>query len=174
MLLHQLRQDLVLLAKLGFHGRNLAGLGVLLPRGALPGPVKSGRPVLEEFLLPTVNEGGVYRTRLWEVELQAFADETGLEVTVCHLPPGTSKWNKIEHRLFSHVSMNWRGKPLVSHEVVVNLIASTKTRKGLKVKARLDKKLYPTKIKVSNEELDQVNLQPHDFHGEWNYTIGLS
>ena len=112
-----------------------------------------------------------YRTRLWKVELQAFAEEMGLEVTVCHLPPGTSKWNKIEHRLFSHISMNWRGKPLVSHEVAVNLIASTKTRKGLKVKARLDKKLYPTKIKVSKEELDQVNLQPHDFHGEWNYTI---
>ena len=113
-----------------------------------------------------------YRTRLWKIALQAFADGTGLETTVCHLPPGTSQWNKIEHRLFSHLSMNWRGKPLVSHEVVVNLIASTKTRKGLNVKARLDKRLYPTKVKESKEALDQVNLQPHDFHGEWNYTIG--
>lgn len=113
-----------------------------------------------------------YRTRLWKVQLQKFADETGLEVTVCHLPPGTSKWNKIEHRLFSHISMNWRGKPLVSHQVVVNLIAATKTRTGLKVKARLDRKKYPSKVKVTDEELDSVNLKRHKFHGEWNYTIG--
>jgi transposase len=127
-------------------------------------------------LLICADSGGSngYRTRLWKVELQAFADDTGLEVTVCHLPPGTSKWNKIEHRLFSYISMNWRGKPLVSHEVVVNLIAGTTTTKGLKVKARLDPNLYPTKVEVSKEAMRKVNLQPHTFHGEWNYTIGLS
>ena len=111
------------------------------------------------------------RTRLWKVELQSFANQTGLEVTVCHLPPGTSKWNKIEHRLFSHISMNWRGKPLISHEVVVNLIAATTTAKGLKVKARFDPGRYPTKVEVSKQEMAQVNLRPHDFHGEWNYTV---
>jgi transposase len=127
-------------------------------------------------LLICADSGGSngYRTRLWKVELQRFADETGLEVTVCHLPPGTSKWNKIEHRLFSHISMNWRGRPLVSHEVVVNLIAATTTTKGLKVRARLDDHLYPLKVEVTQEALQQVNLQPHDFHGEWNYTIGRS
>jgi hypothetical protein len=127
-------------------------------------------------LLICADSGGSngYRTRLWKVELQRFADDAGLEVTVCHLPPGTSKWNKIEHRLFSHISMNWRGKPLVSHEVVVNLIAATTTAKGLKVKARLDPRLYPTKVEVSKEAMRQVNLQPHSFHGEWNYTIGRS
>lgn len=115
-----------------------------------------------------------YRTRLWKVELQRFADETGLEVTVCRLPPGTSKWNKIEHRLFSYISMNWRGKPLISHEVVVNLIAATTTTRGLRVKARLDPNRYPTKVEVSKEVMRQVNLQPHRFHGEWNYTIRRS
>lgn len=124
-------------------------------------------------LLVCADGGGSngYRTKLWKVELQEFADEEGLEVTVCHLPPGTSKWNKIEHRLFSHISMNWRGKPLVSHEVVVNLIAGTKTQKGLKVKAKLDKRRYPAKVKVSDEQLKRVNLMKHKFHGEWNYTI---
>jgi transposase len=127
-------------------------------------------------LLICADSGGSngYRTRLWKVELQRFADDTGLEVTVCHLPPGTSKWNKIEHRLFSYISMNWRGKPLVSHEVVVNLIAATTTTKGLKVKAQLDPNLYPTKVEVSKEDMRRVNLLPHDFHGEWNYTIGRS
>jgi hypothetical protein len=127
-------------------------------------------------LLICADSGGSngYRTKLWKVQLQRFADETGLEVTVCHLPPGTSKWNKIEHRLFSHISMNWRGRPLVSHEVVVNLIAATTTAKGLKVKARLDQNLYPLKVKVPKEAMQQVNLHPHDFHGEWNYTIGPS
>jgi hypothetical protein len=127
-------------------------------------------------LLICADSGGSngYRTKLWKVELQRFADETGLQVTVCHLPPGTSKWNKIEHRLFSHISMNWRGRPLVSHEVVVNLIAATTTAKGLKVKACLDQNLYPLKVKVSKEAMQQVNLHPHDFHGEWNYTIGQS
>ena len=124
-------------------------------------------------LLICADSGGSngYRIRLWKVELQALANQTGLEVTVCHLPPGTSKWNKIEHRLFSYISMNWRGKPLVSHEVVVNLIAATTTAKGLKVKANLDPRRYPTKVEVSKQEMEQVNLKPHDFHGEWNYTV---
>jgi hypothetical protein len=112
-----------------------------------------------------------YRPRLWKVELQRWADETGLEVTVCHLPPGTSKWNKIEHRLFSYITMNWRGRPLVSHRVVVELIAATRTATGLEVEARLDSGSYPTKVKVSKEQMKQVRLKPHEFHGEWNYTI---
>ena len=129
-----------------------------------------------ENLLICADSGGSngYRTRLWKVEVQSLVDETGLEVTVCHLPPGTSKWNKIEHRLFSHISMNWRGRPLISHEVVVNLIAATTTSKGLKVKAKLDRRKYPTKVEVSKEQMQQVNLQPHEFHGEWNYTITRS
>jgi hypothetical protein len=112
-----------------------------------------------------------YRLRLWKVELQRWADETGLEITVCHFPPGASKWNKIEHRLFSHITMNWRGRPLVSHQVVVELIAATRTETGLEVEARLDQGSYPTKVKVSKEQMKQVRLKPHDFHGEWNYTI---
>jgi len=111
------------------------------------------------------------RVRLWKVALQALADETGLRITVCHLPPGTSKWNKIEHRLFAHISMNWRGRPLVSHEVIVELIGATTTRTGLTVQAVRDTGSYPTKIKVSDEELAAVHLTPHAFHGEWNYTI---
>lgn len=111
------------------------------------------------------------RVRLWKVALQALADETGLQITVCHLPPGTSKWNKIEHRLFAHISMNWRGRPLVSHEVIVELIGATTTRTGLTVQAVRDTGSYPTKIKVSDEELAAVHLTPHAFHGEWNYTI---
>jgi transposase len=112
-----------------------------------------------------------YRLKLWKAELQAFATKTGLEVTVCHLPPGTSKWNKIEHRLFSYISMNWRGQPLVSHEVVVKLIGATTTKTGLKVEAQLDQKQYPTKVKVPKETMAQINLRPHEFHGEWNYTV---
>lgn len=112
-----------------------------------------------------------YRVRLWKVELRQFATTTGLQVTVCHLPPGTSKWNKIEHRLFAHISLNWRGRPLVSHEVVVNLIGATTTREGLQVQAERDTGSYPTKIKVADEELAAVQLTPHAFHGEWNYTI---
>ena len=124
-------------------------------------------------LLISADAGGSngYRPRLWKVELQQLADETGLKITVCHFPPGTSKWNKVEHRLFAHITMNWRGRPLVSHEVVVNLIGSTTTRNGLKVKARLDTSIYPTKIKVADEDIESVNLKPHKFHGEWNYTI---
>lgn len=124
-------------------------------------------------LLICADSGGSngYRTRLWKCELQALANLARVDITVCHFPPGTSKWNKIEHRLFSFISMNWRGQPLVSHEVIVNLIGATKTRSGLRVKARLDKKTYPASIKVSDEELATVKLTPHKFHGEWNYTI---
>ena len=112
-----------------------------------------------------------YRLRLWKVELQRFADEMGLEVTVCHLPPGTSKWNKIEHRLFSHISMNWRGRPLTSHEVVVELIAATTTTSGLRIRAELDRNLYPTGIEVTSEQLAALDLRRHLFHGDWNYDL---
>jgi hypothetical protein len=124
-------------------------------------------------LLITADSGGSNgsRVRLWKVELQKLADETRLRIAVCHLPPGTSKWNKIEHRLFSFISQNWRGKPLVSHEVIVNLIAGTSTATGLHVQSRLDEKPYPAGVKVSDEELAQVVLRPDRFHGEWNYTI---
>ncbi len=111
------------------------------------------------------------RTRLWKVELQRFAEETGLEIEVCHFPPGTSKWNKIEHRLFSFITINWRGKPLVSLETIINLIAGTKTSTGLEVYARLDEGSYPSKVKVSDAELAAVNLHGNDFHHEWNYLI---
>ncbi len=112
-----------------------------------------------------------YRVRLWKVKLQEFASETGLQVTVCHLPPGTSKWNKIEHRLFSHISMNWRGRPLVSHEVIVELIGATTSRQGLHIQAEMDTGLYPTQVKVTDEQMAAVHISPHAFHGEWNYTI---
>jgi transposase len=112
-----------------------------------------------------------YRVRLWKIELQGFARETGLKVTICHFPPGTSKWNKIEHRLFSHISMNWRGRPLVSHEVIVKLIGETTTSTGLEVKAQLDKRRYILKIKVTDEEMKSLKMKPHRFHGEWNYSI---
>jgi Rhodopirellula transposase DDE domain len=111
------------------------------------------------------------RTRLWKTELQRFADETELQLTICHFPPGTSKWNKIEHRLFSFISQNWRGKPLISHEVIVNLIGATTTRTGLEVHARLDESSYPKDVKISDAELAAVNLEGHPFHPEWNYTI---
>src|SRR5487761_214987 len=112
-----------------------------------------------------------YRLRLWKYELSRFARQAGLALTVCHLPPGTSKWNKIEHRLFSHISMNWRGRPLTSHEVVVDLIAATTTRTGLKVHAERDLQSYPKSISVSDTEMNAIPLHPHAFHGEWNYTI---
>jgi len=111
------------------------------------------------------------RTRLWKTELQRFADQTGLAVRVCHFPPGTSKWNKIEHRLFSFISLNWRAKPLISRQVVIDLIAATTTRTGLKVYAELDQRTYPDKIKVSDAELSAVQIDRHPFHPEWNYTI---
>jgi hypothetical protein len=114
-----------------------------------------------------------YRLRLWKFELGRFAAETGLAVTVCHLPPGTSKWNKIEHRLFSHISMNWRGRPLTSHEVIVQLIGATTTRQGLKVHAQRDLGTYPIGVKVSDHDLASVPIRPHHFHGAWNYSIGV-
>jgi hypothetical protein len=111
------------------------------------------------------------QVRLWKRELQRFANETGLKVTVAHLPPGTSKWNKIEHRLFAFITMNWRGKPLVSHQVIVQLIGSTTTETGLAVCCELDANLYPKGIKVSDEEMQAINIIRDEFHGEWNYTI---
>jgi hypothetical protein len=111
------------------------------------------------------------RVRLWKLELQRMADEENLTIRVSHFPPGTSKWNKIEHRLFSHISMNWRGRPLVSHEVIVSLIAATTTRKGLTVRAELDSNLYQKGIKVSNQEFSTIRIDRDDFHGEWNYVI---
>jgi hypothetical protein len=124
-------------------------------------------------LLICADAGGSnsYRTRLWKTELAALADETGLTITVCHFPPGTSKWNKIEHRVFSAITMNWRGRPLISHEVIVDLISATRTRTGLTMKAELDRGAYPRGIKVSDAELASVDLRPHAFHGEWNYDI---
>ena len=124
-------------------------------------------------MLITADGGGSNgsRVRLWKIELQKLADETGLAISVCHLPPGTSKWNKIEHRLFSYISQNWRGKPLISHAVIVNLIAATTTKTGLKVRCELDKQAYPMGMVVTDDELAQVNLKRNDFHGEWNYTI---
>jgi len=111
------------------------------------------------------------RTRLWKTELQQLADQTGLQIRVCHFPPGTSKWNKIEHRLFSFISQNWRGKPLISRQVIINLIAATTTRTGLRVYARLDEGSYPKGIKVSDADIATVNLTGDAFHPEWNYTI---
>src|SRR6266700_4029459 len=124
-------------------------------------------------LLITADGGGSNgsRVRLWKIELQKLADELGVPITVCHLPPGTSKWNKIEHRLFSFITGNWRGKPLVSHQVIVQLIAATTTKTGLKVRCELDQNTYPAGIKVSDAEMKAVNLTRHDFHGEWNYTV---
>ncbi len=124
-------------------------------------------------LLITADGGGSnsHRARLWKVELGRLAARTGLAITVCHFPPGTSKWNKIEHRLFSAITMNWRGRPLTSHEVVVNLIGATTNSKGLKVRAHRDIDTYPLGIKISKAELAAVPLTPHEFHGDWNYTV---
>jgi len=124
-------------------------------------------------LMITADGGGSngYRVRLWKVELQKLADELKLPVTVCHLPPGTSKWNKIEHRLFSFITINWRGKPLRSYRTIVQLIAATTTDSGLKVRAELDEHKYPKGVKVSDEQMANVNLSRHSFHGDWNYTI---
>jgi Rhodopirellula transposase DDE domain len=124
-------------------------------------------------LLITADAGGSngWRLRLWKVELQKFADESGLTISVCHFPPGTSKWNKIEHRLFSFISSNWRGEPLRDYETIVNLIAETTTAKGLRVTCRLDRRKYRTGRKVTAEEMKQVNIHLETFHGEWNYVI---
>jgi len=124
-------------------------------------------------LLITADGGGSNgsRVRLWKLELQKLADELDIPISVCHLPPGTSKWNKIEHRLFSFITSNWRGKPLISHQVIVQLIGATTTKNGLKVRCQLDPMTYPAGIKVSDDELAAVNITRHEFHGEWNYTI---
>jgi hypothetical protein len=124
-------------------------------------------------LLVTADAGGSnsYRTRAWKAELAALALETGLAVTVCHFPPGTSKWNKIEHRLFSHITMNWRGRPLASHDVIVSAIAATTTRAGLTVRAGLDPGSYPDGVKISDEQMAALPLDRHDWHGDWNYTL---
>lgn len=111
------------------------------------------------------------RLRLWKLELQKLSDETGISLSVCHFPPGTSKWNKIEHRMFSFISSNWRGEPLRDYETIVNLISRTTTAKGLKVTCRLDRRKYPTGRKVSDEEMERVNLERNKFHGDWNYII---
>ena len=134
-----------------------------------------GKPLYPDVkeLLITADGGGSNgsRVRLWKLELQQLSNELGIPIRVSHFPPGTSKWNKIEHQLFSHISMNWRGQPLVSHEVTVNLIASTTTRKGLKVRAELDSNLYPKGIKVTDEEFASIRISRDEFHGEWNYSI---
>ena len=126
-----------------------------------------------EQLLITADCGGSNgsRVRLWKSELQALADQTGLSITVAHLPPGTSKWNRIEHRLFAFITQNWRGKPLVSHQVIVQLIANTTTSTGLTVKRRLDENSYEKGIKVTDAEMAKLNISQADFHGEWNYTF---
>jgi len=134
-----------------------------------------GRPLHPDAtrLLVTADAGGSngYRTRLWKRELQKLADETGLEMAVCHFPPGTSKWNRIEHRLSSAITQNWRGKPLISHETVVDLIAATTTRTGLRVRSELDTGAYPKGVTVPDAEMKTLCLRPDAFHGEWNYSI---
>jgi hypothetical protein len=124
-------------------------------------------------LLSTADGGGSHgsRSRLWQVALQRLADATGFRMAVCHFPPGTSQWTTIEHRMFRPISMNWRGPPLTSHEVIVNVIANTTTAKGLKIQAELDTGCYPTGIKETDQELQDVALEPAAFHGEWNYTL---
>jgi Rhodopirellula transposase DDE domain len=133
----------------------------------------SGDYPLARRLLITADAGGSngYRTRAWKAELAALAVETGLEITCCHFPPGTSKWNKVEHRLFSAITMNWRGRPLTSHEVIVQTIAATTTRTGLRVRAELDPGSYPDGVKVSDAQMDALPLTRHDWHGDWNYTL---
>ena len=136
----------------------------LMGRPAYPGATS---------VLITADAGGSNgpRLRLWKLELQRFANRTGLSITICHFPPGTSKWNKIEHRLFSHIAMNWRGKPLVSLATIVNLIGSTRTGTGLRVRAEIDRTSYPKGVVVTDDQMAAVRLKPHRFHGEWNYTI---
>ena len=125
------------------------------------------------MILITADGGGSNgsRLRLWKLELQKFADQTGLSISVCHFPPGTSKWNKIEHRLFSFITSNWRGEPLRDYETIVNLIAKTTTAKGLKVTCRLDRRKYPTGRRVSDDEMENINMERNKFHGDWNYVI---
>ena len=125
----------------------------------------------ELFITADCGGSNGYRTRLWKLELQRLADELGVPITVCHFPPGTSKWNKIEHRLFSFITINWRGKPLRTYQTVVKLIAATTTKTGLEVQCELDPSGYEKGRKVSDDEMQTIKLRPHRFHGEWNYTI---
>lgn len=136
------------------------------------GAGREGYPHARRLLI-TADAGGSngYRTRAWKTELAAFATQTGLAITVCHFPPGTSKWNQIEHRLFSHITMNWRGRPLTSHEVIVNTIAATTTRTGLRVRAELDTNPYATGTVVSDQQMTDLPITRHDWHGDWNYTL---
>jgi len=144
-------------------------------------PGRREQPAHESLISPTMLEEvpltglsfGSYgaRLRLWKMELQRFADESDMPITVCHFPPGTSKWNKIEHRLFSHITMNWRGKPLVSHEAIVNLIASTTTKAGLKVHAGLDRGQYPTGRAITKKEMREVNVESLGPHEGWAYVV---
>jgi len=124
-------------------------------------------------LLICADSGGsnASRNRAWKYYLQQFANDWGLSLTVCHYPPGTSKWNKIEHRMFSFISINWKGQPLVSYETIVNLIGSTRTQTGLRVKATLDTAVYEKGVKITDEQMDSINLRPHNIHPHWNYTI---
>jgi hypothetical protein len=141
---------------------------------------KNRYPQAQQLLI-TADGGGSngYRRRLWKSELQRFANESGLEISVCHFPPGTSKWNKVEHRLFSRISLNWMGVPLEDYETtvtepcrsIVQLIGATKTKKGLRIKCQLDENKYQKGIVISDEEFAKINLVKDDFHGEWNYTI---
>jgi Rhodopirellula transposase DDE domain len=135
-------------------------------------PGRSDYPAARRLLI-TADAGGStgYRTRAWKAELAALAVETGLEITCCHFPPGTSKWNKVEHRLFSHITMNWRGRPLTSHEVIVQTIAATTTTTGLRVRAELDTSAYDTGTKISDRQMEALPLTRHDWHGDWNYTL---
>jgi hypothetical protein len=133
--------------------------------------VKRYRGAREIFITADAGGSNSYRSRVWKHELQRMADRLGLAIHVCHFPPGTSKWNKVEHRLFSFISINWRGRPLRSYETVVNLISNTTNRGGLVVRARIDRRKYPTGKKVSVREMQSLNIERDDFHGEWNYVV---
>jgi hypothetical protein len=133
---------------------------------------KRNYPQTKELLICADGGGSnAYRSRLWKFYLQKFANKTGLKITVCHFPPGTSKWNKIEHKMFSFISMNWRGKPLINYEVIINLIEGTKNKKGLKIKAKIDKNIYELGKKVSEKEMKKVNISEHKINSKWNYTL---
>ena len=124
-------------------------------------------------LMITADSGGsnAARSRGWKMALQRLADETGIRITVAHFPPGTSKWNKIEHRMFCHITQNWRGRPLLTHDVIVNLIANTTTQAGLTIKAKLDERTYPLGVEFTKTEFGTLNIKPATFHGDWNYVI---
>ena len=129
-------------------------------------------PAAQELLITAASGGSnSYRATLWKRQLQKLANETGLHITVCHYPPGTDKWNRSEHRMFCHITANWRGRPLETREVIVTLIASTRTSKGLTIQADLNVNSYSKRMNVSDEELTRLNITPADFHGEWNYSL---